>query len=36
MELCLHNNVRTAMSLNGKTFGASISVYSAASMMERV
>lgn len=36
MEPCLHNNIRIAMSLNGNTFETSISVYAAASMIERV
>lgn len=36
MELCLHTNVRIAMVLQGNTFETSISVYAAASMIERV
>ena len=36
MELCLHTNVRVAMVLQGNTFETSISVYAAASMIERV
>lgn len=36
MELCLHNNIRIAMGLNGNAFEISISVYAAASMIERV